>query len=245
MYANFAQGRFIIVVFIRSSWVCLLLLQTLSWTSLAWSSEKIVFTCTVNEVNRNYIDLSEIYTEAFAALGYEFEMLTPPAGRGIAMLVSEVVDGDCGRSGRFIEITGMHNLQKVPEPIREVSVSIWTNLPGLKTASLSDVDKQGGRVGYVRGYVGIRSMLDSLSHLEPISLNDTVTGMKMLSANRLDFFVGLDAKIRLEMATLEFKHPIYRSGRLDSTYIYPYLTKKHAHLAVGLAKEIRRINARK
>lgn len=229
----------------RCAGALFLTLQLLCWSSLTWSAEKIVFTCTINESNQDYHVLMQVYTEAFAALGYEFSMVSPPARRGIAMLDAGTVDGDCGRTGRFIEIVGTDNLVIVEEPIFRIDTTVWTNAPNIKFFALPEEMGQGVRVGYVRGYVGIRSILDTLNNVKVLPITNTSIGMKMLNANRLDFFVGLDSKIRQELTKTEFKRPFYVAGQIGHSNLYPYLTKKHAHLVDGLAKEIKRIQLKR
>lgn len=236
--------EYIIFSFARCLGLIYLTVQLLCWSSFTWSAGKIVFACSFDESSPDLLAVKRIYSEAFAALGYDFSMIYPPAGRGIAMLDSGLVDGDCGRNGKFIEMTGSHNLLRVLEPIRNVNVSVWTNSPNIKISTLTDINRKGVQVGYVRGLIGVRSILDSFGNIKKLSLNDTVTGLKMLSANRLNFFVGVDSNVRQGLRVMEFQNPIYLAGRLSRSNLYPYLNKEHAHMAKRLAKELKIINSR-
>lgn len=212
----------------------LLLILLLSNAALSTAEGKIRFFCGLNANSNFYSAYSELYKQAFASLGYDFEMLQRPLKRVTADLASGAADGDCGRVSSLNELLQQDSFIRVNTQIARVHTGIWTYNPSIQSITEVDLVSKAYRIGVMRGALLLRAKLKSLA-VEFEELDSPAMGLKMLYAGRIDVFIA--PNIRID-ATLELEPDIQSPknvGNLLALDIYPYLNERHKHLAQPLA----------
>ncbi|WP_157209878.1 hypothetical protein [Marinimicrobium agarilyticum] len=184
--------------------------------------------------------LTTLYAEAFDALGYDFQMHYRPNQRSLMEARAGVTDGECARTDTYDQDNASAPLVRVDAQIASTSLEAWSSDPDLKVVSLNRLVEHDYRIGYVRGHVAVSALMERYPTLRLTPITGTEHGLKMLSAGRLDLFIGTSISTRQEMAALQLPTTLYSAGHLMVLRGHPYLNEKHEALAKRLAEELKK-----
>ncbi|GAA5317827.1 MAG: hypothetical protein AseanaTS_30340 [Candidatus Pelagadaptatus aseana] len=201
----------------------------------------IVFVCSLAREVPVYDQIYSNYSQAFAALGYRFEMIHLPILRAEAELLSNRVDGSCGRAADFFKI--WPEIVKVAEPVMPVTIQAWSRNVSLQVGGRDSFRGKGYRVGVVRGTHTIKHLLMQYGQKHLIHVTSPIIGMKMLAAGRLDIFVDSATSVRSVVQRMGINQPLYMVGNLHHLDVYPALRPGLEALAQPLARELKSLNA--
>jgi len=185
------------------------------------------------------------YEEAFKRLGVPIEVITMPAQRRTVMADSGAIDGQLLRVFGYADA---HPEQvRVEEPIYDVVFGLWVSNPSLTASRLSDLAATNWRGIYRRGIELCERSLSPLVPAERLtSISTEEVGLRMLLADRVDFYCEVDAAVENSLYGPEFKNATSIRQLLtfaDPIPLYPYLSRKHAELATRLAVVFRQMKA--
>jgi len=183
------------------------------------------------------------FEEAFKRLGVPIEVITMPAQRRSVMADSGAIDGQILRVFAYADA---HPEQvRVEESIYDVVFGLWVSKPSLRLSRLADLAGTNWSGIYRRGVELCERSLSPLVPAERLtSISTEDVGLRMLLAERVDFYCELDASVQNALYRPEFKDAT--SIRQLLTFgspipLYPYLNRKHAELAVRLAAVFRQM----
>src|SRR5690554_2523589 len=222
---------------------CLLYLSitaSLAMNAFADARPKILFTCSL-PASAYRLALEQAYAQSFARLGYDFSISTFPVARGLKMLNSGRLDGDCSRSETLLDNLNNSAIVKVKTIIRTTDYGIWSHLPDLRINSIDDLKKQPYRIGYSNGTRVVEEFLQRNSLTNTIAVEGMSNGLRMLSAQRFDLFLTGNGLVYEQHKDLDLRNPIYMSGILFHDRSYPYLHKKHEKLRPKLEAELKKL----
>lgn len=183
--------------------------------------------------------LEEIYEQAFAELGYDLVMHYRPGQRALIEAESGVTDGECVRVHDYLERHPDSNLTKVDVLLSSSTLEFWSRDPDRKVTDLSELQGSDQRIGYTEGMVAIEALAEhpQLGSAQPVP--STRHALKMLSAGRLDLYLGVSREVHEEYHQLDVPAPLYPSGELFTLKGYLYLHKRHHDLVDELADALR------
>ena len=215
-------------------------------SSLGFAREKIIFTCAMAP-DFPLKELShEIFTEAFDALGYDFDFRLSADLRSVVDAASGVTDGVCSRVYNYNEISGSPNLMRVESRVADVTIEVWSRKSGVAINTMGDLPENTSgsnqsRVGHKRGSVWIADYLKTQPQFESVRVVDVGMGMKMLGGGRLDLFIGIAPLIDFAVDKYHLHDSVYLAGTLTKLGLYPYLNVRHRELAAPLAEQLNRL----
>jgi len=215
-------------------------------SSLGFSREKIIFTCALAPDFPIKKLSHEIFTEAFDALGYDFDFRLSADLRSVVDAATGVTDGVCSRVYNYNEISGTPNLVRVESRVADITIEVWSRKPGVPMNNMDDLPANTSgsnlsKVGHKRGSVWIDDYLKTQPQAESIRVVDVGMGMKMLGGGRLDLFIGIGPLIGFAIDKYHLHDSVYLAGTLTTLALYPYLNVRHRELAVPLAEKLNRL----
>jgi len=216
------------------------LLEPAQEKSLSSDAKKIYFSCWMPSTSRYFIILEGVYREAFAALGYEFEMIHRPMQREIYEANQGTRDGVCARDISYLSGAPQSPLLRVDVVVARTELQVWTHLSGIKIESLSELNASPLRVGYVRGSSGNEKIFTKERLATAQALLDAEIGLKMLSAGRIDLLVIIDATAKRLLPKTQLRNPVYNAGTVYSQQLYVHLHPRHRDLLPAFTEELRR-----
>lgn len=202
------------------------------------SRPTIVFSCWIPPSVPLHKRLTRLYVDAFDALGYDFQMHYRPNQRSLMEASAGVTDGDCARTDTYGQENPSAPLVRVNTQIASTSLEAWSGDPDLNVNNLDSLVEHEYRIGYVRGHVAVRSLVERYPTLRLTAVTSTEHGLKMLTAGRLDLFLGTSISTRQEIEALQLPVTLYSAGRLMMLRGHPYLNEAHRALAEPLATEL-------
>ncbi len=202
----------------------------------------IKFTCSLPEAMPYRLELEKVYRKLFDDLGYDFSMSSDPVSRGLAMLDAGLVDGDCSRSETLLDNTDHLSVIRVDVVIRSTDYGLWSHsAEGPGFISISDLRKRNIRIGYSKGSLVIEHFLKNhhLTNVVPVAgLNN---GLRMLGADRFDFYLVGNGLVYEQMGALGLRSPIYLKGILFQDRSYLYLHRKHRDIQQAVEAKLRKL----
>ena len=218
---------------------CFTLLLAVSAAGMA--RESIHFSCVQPTDSTTFQYLLPLYQEAFDGLDLNFSMTSAPALRDIAEANAGRTDGQCMRSYEYAELERLENLHRVEVAVWTTDFQMWGHSPDTNVSQSSTDALTGYRVGYRRGFATVREYLKQRKATVSDNPITTVSGLKMLAARRLDIYIDGESSIEDARRGLLLRRPIYLLGTIERVKSYPYLHKRHRHLAAPLAAQLKRI----
>ncbi len=178
------------------------------------------------------------YTEAFARLGYGFELYALPSERGLLESNSGRMDGDAGRIRFNSALAAAYpNLVRVTEEIASVLIGAYTADDAIHLNSWKDFTSRNLVIGYSRGLKIAEKRF--LGHVDAKYLSDVADirqGLRMIRRGRIDVMVAAQASVESVLSEAEFKDSsIVLAGIVEVVSAFPYLHKKHRELVPQLA----------
>lgn len=216
------------------------LLEPTQKKSLASDAKKISFSCWIPPASRYSIILGRIYREAFAALGYDFEMIYRPMQREIYEANQGISDGVCARDWSYLSGAPESPLLRVDVVVARTELQVWSNDPDIKIANAGELNASSLQVGYVRGSSGNEVIFSKERMATAQALIDAEVGIKMLSAGRIDLLIIIDATLQRLLPGMQLRNDIYNAGTLYSQKAYVHLHPRHRDLLPAFTEELRR-----
>jgi hypothetical protein len=207
------------------------------------AKDKIIFTCPIDGSVILWEKVNAVYTQAFAQLGYDFEMQLAPRARSVLSAQTNSSDGDCGRSKAAITVKDHSELMIVNAVIFNGHTSVWSLDKSETLESFHhNLLKKKVLVGVVRGSLSINRYLQDLDVTNIYEVNSTKQGFQMLLAKRLPYLLDFDAQVLYYLNTLNStQQRPHRIGNLLTIKYYPVLNKRHQRLVIPLAEAINKI----
>lgn len=226
----------------RRSVIYILTFLLLNTSSLCLAREKIVFTCAMAD-DFPLKELSyKIFSTAFDALGYDFELRLTGDLRSVVDAAAGTTDGVCSRVYNYNELSGAPNLVRVDAPVANVVIEVWSYKAGLSLSASGDLPTDASthsqKAGYKRGSEWGKRYLESQHHVDEERVADVPMGMKMLGGGRLDYFVGIKPQIAFAIEKFNLQDRVHLVGTLTTLKLYPYLNVRHRELAGPLAEQL-------
>ncbi|WP_423893986.1 hypothetical protein [Candidatus Pelagadaptatus aseana] len=200
----------------------------------ARSERRIVFSCLVPDRYPLFTEFESFYREAFAALGYNFSMISLPRAREIAELLNGRVDGVCARVD-VEPFSSANNLQRLDIAVGNITQMVVSPVP-LPEVPIGQLPQ--GRLGYVRGAQVSLTWLRAFPQMEQIVLNSSESGLKMLAAGRLDYLLDNSVAVNIMFRHLGVDIPLYRKPYGQPVPVYPFLNKRHLGIQQALQEQL-------
>lgn len=216
----------------------LLGLLLLSAISLAEPRPHIVFSCWVPPSVPLHQGLNRLFTDAFDALGYDFTMHYRPNQRSLMEANAGISDGECARTLEYGQNNPEANLVRVDALLARTSMEAWSHSTERTFESEQDLIREPLSIGYVRGHVVVKELIERLDLPRLTPVTSTEHGLKMVSARRLDLFIGTSVSTRQELKNIDLTNPIYSVGHVLDIEGYAYLNEKHKLLLPALVREL-------
>ncbi len=182
-----------------------------------------------------YAEMYDIYTEAFARLGYQFRLVFQPGERSMIDANQGVADGE---AARIMNLDGKRyaNLIRVPESIITMQEGAYAVDDSITVDGWKSLTNTAYRVGSLKGIKATEQKLPLYFDNEHIvSFTTPKQGFAMLKAGRIDlFFVGAQVEGSPLMQSGEYDG-VKRVGVVETKILYPWLHKRHRELVQPLA----------
>lgn len=208
-------------------------------TASSQAAKKISFSCWIPPESPYHVKLKQIYAEAFAALGYDFEMIYRPMQREIHEANQGTSDGVRARDISYLSGAPQSPLLRVDVVVTRTELQVWTHLRGIRIENLSELNASPLRVGYVRGSSGNEKIFTKERLTTAQALLDAEIGLKMLGAGRIDLLIIIDATVKRLLPKTQLRNPIYNAGTLYSQQLYVHLHPRHRALLPAFTEELR------
>lgn len=182
-----------------------------------------------------------IYTQAFERLGYGFSYQVVPAARASMMADSGKVDGEPGRVFHYGE--KFTNLIRIEEPVVDTHLIAFAHNPNIKITNWQALQKSRYKIEYYRGVFLAEQKLKGLIPKERLTESSSpVSSFRKMLRNRIDIYIDTEASSLDLLQTPEFQgSEISAIATLEELTSYGYLNKRHAALAVNLARELKQM----
>jgi ABC-type amino acid transport substrate-binding protein len=196
----------------------------------------ILFSCILQSKSFVFMNLYDIYSQIFKTLGYNFHMVSMNLPREAIEFGQGNVDGSCGLpSGLGAKLIGAKQVNAV---VGTNKIKIWGLKAMPELRQLSDIPA-GAKVAVIRGGHISREILQAQG-LKVTVVNSVVSGLKMLNASRIDFFIGSSIGAKRVFQKIELRQPVFTVGYLRQDNITPFLSHKNSHLSESMAIELNR-----
>ncbi|MEW6163426.1 MAG: hypothetical protein AB1642_00045 [Pseudomonadota bacterium] len=186
-----------------------------------------------------------IYHEVFKRLRLPLQLEHYTLARRSALVEEGMADGEVSRIHTYGD--NRPHLVRVEESVADFSFALFAANPAARLERLEDLGTSSYLVEYRRGILLCENTLKKWVPAERISDVPTQQqGLKKLLAGRTDLYCDLEAFVRQELASPEFKDaaPVRKLiGVGKAVPTYPYLNKKHAALAPRMAAVIKQMKA--
>ncbi|BFM16039.1 hypothetical protein R50073_22220 [Maricurvus nonylphenolicus] len=197
---------------------------------------ELLFGCSVSKNSRVFKIADKFYSKIFANLGYTLTMVALPRAREIAELNKGVLDGTCAR-GDHTPFNQNDQLRKLNTPIASVTYEIIATKPQAPMHQYSDIPTDK-RVAFVRGSPIVDDILSYHPAHNRIPVTNVAIGMKMLAANRVDFFMEIYESYSEVLENESFSASFFSVSNFSPIALYPYINKRHQHLREDIETEI-------
>lgn len=216
------------------------MLDSIQRENLPSHAVKISFSCWIPPTSRYHGKLERIYREAFAALGYDFEMIYRPMQREIHEANQGISDGVCARDLSYLSSAPQSPLLRVDVVVAHAELQVWSNRPGIQINNTIQLNASPLRIGYIRGASGNETMFTKERLATAQAIIDAEVGLKMLSAGRIDLLIIIDASVKRLLPKMKLRKDIYNVGTLYLQQAYVHLHPRHRDLLPAFTEELRR-----
>ncbi|MDA8139095.1 MAG: transporter substrate-binding domain-containing protein [Desulfobacteraceae bacterium] len=187
-----------------------------------------------------------VYSEAFARLGYGFELYALPLERALLEVDAGRMDGEVARIEFDNALAAQYpNMIQVPEPVSQIPWAAFSTDRRLHFSGWEALGRGKLRVGCPRGYKLAETALQG--HVTPqllFAMTDIDQGLTMLQHGRIDVLVAVAPIVESILKQSRFKDAgIFQAGILEKTPTYPYLNQKHRDLVAPLAAALKAMKA--
>ncbi|GAA5314846.1 MAG: hypothetical protein AseanaTS_00500 [Candidatus Pelagadaptatus aseana] len=221
-------------------------LFALSLAAQAHARPMVTFTCPIPSSLPQWQSLTEVFTEAFDRLGYDFAMVYLHTKRELfSHKNTDDYDGLCVRLQSFNQEAADYNLLFINAPVGDPYTSLWRNKASTPaTDSGQPITLQPNtQAGFLRGSSLSEKYINSFPAVTAISFLRPDQGLKTLAAGRIDYWIGFGYTSDYLAARLNLGDTIEKVADIRQDFLYPFLNKKHVELKQPLEQEIDRIMA--
>lgn len=222
--------RYLIKAIVLSLFIC--------QGAMANEPRKIVFSCWIGADLPAFSALEQLYRDSFAALGYEFAMVSKPPLRSLAEANSGTTDGECARVANYLDAAPGSPLQRVNVMIAKTNLDAWSYDNTIELNGPLSLINSKYRIAYGKGTVAMQLLLDRmpLKNLQPVSSIDL--GIKMLVRKRFDVLISPRAIFKQELEQNPIDVELYFVGTILELEGYPYLHERHTALMADFTEEL-------
>jgi ABC-type amino acid transport substrate-binding protein len=186
-----------------------------------------------------FSEMAAIYTEAFERLGYEFKLISQPGERAMIDANQGTVDGEAARIMN-IDTGAYPNLLRVPHPIVTLQDGAYVIDDTIKIEGWESLADKPYRVGLLKGIKSVEQKLPLyVDKRHIVMLNRVPQGIEMLKAKRIDVFIVSTQIENLAFMKTSAYNDVKCVGILETKVLYPWLHKRHRHLAQPLADTLK------
>jgi len=203
--------------------------------------KKITFMCSLATSLPAYREFEDRYRQAFAAMGYDFSMISASTQRALIDANNGTADGDCARTDYFLTSEQTSNLLKVDVKMTTTELSAWSHDPNLKLHTASELKNSPLKIGYPRGHLMSDKFMADNGLTPHLLTTDTNIAIKMLSARRYDVLLASTDMVNQYLPGIHLRQKIYKVGVLQLLDIYPFMNKKHQALIPQFTEELRKL----
>lgn len=191
----------------------LLLTVVLGFSSVSHAQSQILFSCRIPTNLPQWQMLVDAFSEAFGALGYEFEMHYLNGKRETYELKnSDKYDGTCIRRRSFTEKADEYNMVLIDAVVGDPYTSVWRNRNVPVPAEPSRIFIEDANVGYLRGNTIAQEYLSQQGNINGVTFLRPDLGVKTLVSGRIDYCRLLPHR-RIFGRTYGFSRRHRKSGR--------------------------------
>ncbi len=177
-----------------------------------------------------------VLRQAYANLGYSFELVSYPMLRALKSSNDGVVDGE------LMRIAGIEkeypNLIMVPEPLVIVQGVAFTKRKDIKVRGFESLRPY--RVAYQRG---IKFAEYGTEGMDRVALTSHERAFALLDAGRVDVVVSSLIEGLRVLAEHDYEGVFALEPSLTEQKLYHYLHKRHVELVPSITNSIRRLRA--
>lgn len=209
-------------------------------STIANEPKRIIFSCWIDADLPAFSALESLYRDSFAALGYEFVMLSKPPLRSLAEANSGITDGECARVGNYLDAAPDSPLQRVDVMIAKTNLDAWSYDNTIKLNGPLSLINSPYKIAYGKGTVAMELLLSRLPLKNLQSVGSIDLGIKMLARKRFDVLISPRAIFKQVLAQNPVDVELYFAGTILELEGYPYLNKRHNMLAPAFTEELRK-----
>ena len=202
---------------------------------------QIVFSCSIPKSTHVYQHLETIYRQAFARLGYQFQMKDANPKRALTEAQQGKTDGNCARAWPILTQAQQANLVQIPQVIATTRLSAWSTNPKQQLASAEEIIKKELRVGFPRDQIMSQNFAKRHGITRVVTTPDIEIAIKMLAAGRFDLLITSGDLVRQTLVNTNIRQPIYQVGQFEQLHFYPLLNQKHSALVPALTAELKQL----
>ncbi len=204
--------------------------------------ESLLFTCAKDTTEGpSFSYYRNLYERAFDNIGYDFSIVSEPDMRALTMAATGQSDGICVRPSAYMEQFGIADLIKVKVLIAEADMQIWSHNKDLLITRQTPLSSIGRVASFRRGNYWAKQYLADQEGIIHFDVTTSSTGLKLLAAQRIDFFIGFEPIIGSILSDELLEGKIYAVGTLHRVKLYPYLHKKHSNLIPALELQLKEL----
>lgn len=220
----------------------LLLNVVLGFSSISQAQSRILFSCRIPTNLPQWQMLVDVFSEAFGALGYDFEMHYLNGRReNYELKNSDKYDGTCIRLKSFSAVADEYNMVVVNSPVGDPYTSVWKNRKIGEPEDPSSLFIKDANVGYLRGNGVAESYLKDYGPINTISFLRPDLGIKTLVSGRIDYWVGYSHTAEHLAEHMNFYGSIEKIADVRQDYFYPVISKRYLDIKPQLEHELTRI----
>lgn len=230
---------------IRIRLTALLLTASACFAHAQEPAKHIVFTCSLASSIPAVARLESYYRDAFAELGYTFEMRERPSKRAIAEAAAGASDGECARVKNTLAAQYRSALTPVDVVVGSTTINIWSRQR--EPLTLKSLGQPQNTIGYVDGNEASRQILEKLKAKlgdqapNVIAVNSHQTALRMLAFGRLTHCIGPQVSYKAAAVTASLTGQVFDAGILYTAQAAPLLNNKHRDLLAPFTRELRAI----
>lgn len=206
----------------------------------------ITFTCSLPEDIPGVSRMRNYYRQAFAALGYDFNMVHRPIKRALAEARSGSSDGECARITRHFNNAEDANTHLIPIDVvvGTSTINIWSRNQGQITAQ--DLIRSEHNICYITGSNASKTWLDTMAQKAgqtpaTFAVNNYETGLRMLAFGRITHCIGPQISFSAAAQKTSLSAQVFNNGELLHVEAGPLLHIRHKGIAEDFTRELQKV----
>lgn len=195
--------------------------------------------CPISFNSPEYKTLHNLYSQAFDELGYNYILLQRTAERSRVELNDNVIDAECARIKEFESEPSAPI--KVDVIIHRITYALWGYDTTLNIANKEALLSHPYKIGYISGHLSAERFINNNKLPNVFGYPTQAIALRQLAQKEIDLLFSSPALIEVGLR----RQPELSAPRqlltLYSADLYPYLSRKNAHLKEPLEKALRKL----